>query len=88
MGKEKIRTEIEFIPAKVKVIDYYRKSFQCLACHKEAHFSIEKPAMERDHPAKLQMNHPSSTAHAAELFDMRLNDDEKMSHQVSKPYPG
>lgn len=24
--------------------------------------------MERDHPAKLQMNHPSSTAHAAELF--------------------
>ena len=26
------------------------------------------PAMERSHPAKLQMNHPSSTAHAAELF--------------------
>ena len=45
MGKEKIRTEIEFIPAKVKVIDYYRESFQCLACRKEAHFSIEKPAM-------------------------------------------
>ena len=44
---------IEFIPAKVKVIDYYRESFQCLACRKEAHFSIEKPAMERDHPAKL-----------------------------------
>ena len=36
MGKEKIRTEIEFIPAKVKVIDYYRESFQCLACRKEA----------------------------------------------------
>ena len=30
MGKEKIRTEIEFIPAKVKVIDYYRESFQYL----------------------------------------------------------
>jgi len=27
MGKEKIRTEIEFSPAKVKVIDYYRESF-------------------------------------------------------------
>ncbi|MCB5726137.1 IS66 family transposase zinc-finger binding domain-containing protein, partial [Mitsuokella jalaludinii] len=40
MGKEKIRTEIEFIPAKVNVIDYYRESFQCLACRKEAHFSI------------------------------------------------
>jgi|GEM_PF-6890110 len=37
MGKEKIRTEIEFIPAKVKVIDYYRESFQCLAYRKEAH---------------------------------------------------
>ena len=36
MGKEKIRTEIEFIPAKVKVIDYYRESFQCLACRQEA----------------------------------------------------
>ena len=26
------------------------------------------PATERDHPAKLQMNHPSSTAYAEELF--------------------
>lgn len=34
MGKEKICTEIEFIPA--KVIDYYRESFQCLACRKES----------------------------------------------------
>ncbi|WP_158558803.1 transposase [Mitsuokella sp. AF21-1AC] len=45
MAKEKLRTEIEFIPAKIKVIDYCRKSFQCLACRKEEHFSIEKPAM-------------------------------------------
>ena len=36
MGKEKIRTEIEFIPARVKVIDYYRESLQCLACRKES----------------------------------------------------
>ena len=45
MGKEKLHTEIEFIPAKIKVIDYCRESFQCLACRQEAHFSIEKPAM-------------------------------------------
>lgn len=36
MGKENIRAEIEFIPAKVEVIDYYRESLQCLACRKEA----------------------------------------------------
>jgi len=45
MGKEKLRTEIELIPATIKVIDYCRESFQCLTCRKEEHFSIEKPAM-------------------------------------------
>ncbi|WP_337411496.1 IS66 family transposase, partial [Mitsuokella jalaludinii] len=62
MGKEKIRTEIEFIPAKVNVIDYYRESFQCLACRKEAHFSIEKPAMPQPVIAK-SIASPSSVAH-------------------------
>lgn len=45
MGKEKLRTEIELIPTKIKVIDYCRESFQCLTCRKEEHFSIENPAM-------------------------------------------
>ncbi|RHM56729.1 hypothetical protein DWZ54_02480 [Mitsuokella sp. AF33-22] len=45
MGKEKLRTEIEFIPAKIKIIDYCCESFQCLTCRKEEHFSIENPAM-------------------------------------------
>ena len=30
------------------------------------------------------MNHPSSTAHAAELFDMHLSDDEKVSYQSNE----
>ena len=34
MGREKIRTEVQFIPATVKVIDFYRESFQCLECRK------------------------------------------------------
>ncbi|TYZ29842.1 hypothetical protein FZ041_04455 [Selenomonas caprae] len=34
MGREKIRTEVQFIPAKVKVVDYYRESFPCLECRK------------------------------------------------------
>lgn len=45
MGKEKLCTEIELIPTKIKVIDYCRESFQCLTCRKEEHFSIENPAM-------------------------------------------
>ena len=28
MGKEKIRTEVQFIPATIKVIDFYREVFQ------------------------------------------------------------
>ena len=43
MGKEKIRTEVQFIPAQVKIIDIYRESFQCLECRKQQHFVVEKP---------------------------------------------
>jgi transposase len=45
MGEELIRTEVQFIPAQIKVIDHVRETFECRACRKENHFSIEKPAM-------------------------------------------
>lgn len=45
MGKELIRTEVEFIPAKLRIIDHVRETFECRACRKENHFSIEKPPM-------------------------------------------
>lgn len=35
IGREFIRTEIEFIPAKVRVIDYYRESYECRKCRRE-----------------------------------------------------
>ena len=35
-GQREDPHRIEFIPAKVKVIDYYHESFQCLVCRKEA----------------------------------------------------
>ena len=47
MGKEKIRTEIEFIPARIKVIDYYRESFQCLACGKDSSSRMSFMQMRR-----------------------------------------
>lgn len=42
VGEEFVRTEIEFIPAKVRVIDYYRETFECRSCRKEG-----KPYMEK-----------------------------------------
>ena len=62
MGREKIRTEVQFIPATVKVIDFYRESFQCLECRKQEHFSIEKPQMPQPVLAK-SIASPSSVAH-------------------------
>ena len=62
IGREKIRTEVQFIPATVKVIDFYRESFQCLECRKKEHFSIEKPQMPQPVLAK-SIASPSSVAH-------------------------
>ena len=62
MGKEKIRTEVQFIPATIKVIDFYRESFQCLDCRKHEHFSIGKPRMPQPVLSK-SIASPSSVAH-------------------------
>lgn len=45
IGEEFVRTEIEFIPARVRVIDYYRETFECRKCRKEGEPYIEKSPM-------------------------------------------
>lgn len=45
VGEEFIRTEIEFIPAKVRVIDYYRETFECRPCRKNGKPYMEKSPM-------------------------------------------
>lgn len=45
IGEEFIRTEIEFIPAKVQVIDYYRVSYECRNCRKNGQDYIENSPM-------------------------------------------
>ena len=62
MGREKVRTSVKFIPATIKVIDFYRETFQCLECRKQNHFSIEKPVMPQPVLAK-SIASPSSIAH-------------------------
>ena len=45
VGEEFVRTEIEFIPAKVRVIDYYRETFECRNCRKQGKEYMEKSLM-------------------------------------------
>ena len=45
VGEEFVRTEIEFIPAKVRVIDYYRETFECRNCRKNGEPYMEKSPM-------------------------------------------
>ncbi|SHJ42228.1 Transposase C of IS166 homeodomain-containing protein [Lutispora thermophila DSM 19022] len=45
VGEEFVRTEIEYIPAKVRVIDYYRETFECRTCHKNGEPYMEKSPM-------------------------------------------
>ena len=45
VGEEFVRTEIEFIPAKVRVIDYYRETFECRTCRKNGEAYMEKSPM-------------------------------------------
>lgn len=45
IGEEFVRTEIEFIPAKVRVIDYYRETFECRKCRKDGQPYIENSPM-------------------------------------------
>lgn len=45
VGEEFVRTEIEFIPAKVRVIDYYRETFECRNCRKNGDSYMEKSPM-------------------------------------------
>lgn len=45
IGEEFVRTEIAFIPAQVKVIDYYRETFECRSCRKKGEPCIEKAPM-------------------------------------------
>lgn len=62
IGREFIRTEIEFIPAKIRVLDYYRESYECKTCKKTDKPYIEKSPM--NYPVVMHsMASPSSVAH-------------------------
>ena len=45
VGEEFVRTEIEYIPAQVRVIDYYRETYECRTCRKNGEPYMEKSPM-------------------------------------------
>ena len=45
MGKELIRTEIQFIPAKLRIIDHVRETFECRQCRSQGHPTVVKPVL-------------------------------------------
>lgn len=42
VGEEFVRTEIEFIPARIRVVDYYWEAFECRMCRKKGEPYMEK----------------------------------------------
>lgn len=42
IGEEFVRSELEYIPAKLQVIDYYRESLECRTCRKNGDTYIKK----------------------------------------------
>ena len=42
VGEEFVRTEVQFIPASLKVIDHYRETYECRACRKKGTPYMEK----------------------------------------------
>lgn len=61
VGEDFVRTEIEFIPAQIKVIDYYRETFECHTCRKNGKRYMEKSPMP-DPVIQHSMASPSSVA--------------------------
>ena len=45
VGEEFIRSEVVYIPARVEVKDFYRKSYECRTCRKQGQPAILKAAM-------------------------------------------
>lgn len=62
IGKEQVRQEIQFIPAKVKIISYIRYAYECPGCKKEDSAVIIK-APTPSPVMKHSLASPSSVAH-------------------------
>lgn len=65
IGTEKVRTEVEYIPAKVLVREYYRTAYSCVECLKE---SDEALIIKSKVPAPVMKHSIASPSSAAEVI--------------------
>jgi transposase len=61
VGEEFVRTEVEYIPAQVRVIDFYRETYECRSCRKKGLPYMEKSPMPSP-VIQHSMASPSSVA--------------------------
>ena len=59
VGEEFVRTEVQFIPASLKVIDHYRETYECRACRKNGTPYMEKSPVP--HPPVMHSLASAST---------------------------
>ena len=62
VGEEFIRSEVVYIPARVEVKDFYRKSYECRTCRKQGQPAILKAAMPQP-VIPHSIASPSAVAH-------------------------
>ncbi len=68
VGEEFIRTEVQFIPAKLKVIDHYRETYECRTCRKKGVPYMEKAPV----PAAPVMHSLASASTIAWLIHQKF----------------
>ena len=68
VGEEFIRTEVQFIPAKLKVIDHYRETYECRTCRKKGMPYMEKASI----PAAPVMHSLASVSTIAWLIHQKF----------------
>lgn len=68
VGEEFSRTEVQFIPAKLKVIDHYRETYECRTCRKKGMPYMEKAPI----PAAPVMHSLASASTIAWLIHQKF----------------
>lgn len=84
VGQEFVRTEVEFIPAKLRVIDFYRETFECRSCRKNGQPYMNKASV----PAQVLPHSIASASSVAWVMHqkyvnaMPLNRQEQEWHSI------
>ncbi len=67
LGEKLIRTEVRHIPAQIKVVEIWQRSYQCPSCREEDHFTIKKGAV----PVPLLPQSFASASAVAEIIHQK-----------------